>query len=130
MTENDKALLERKGISEEKLQDQLASFAKGFPFLRLSGAAAVGKGIISPQQEDIDKYLSVWDHYTAADGHRVVKFVPASGAASRMFKDMFAFVDASYDTPETPFEKKFFSSIDTAAFLADLNATCVHVYLI
>ena len=128
MTENDKALLERKGISEEKLQDQLNNFATGFPYLRLSGAAAVGKGILAPNQEEIEKYLQVWDEYTAADGHRVVKFVPASGAASRMFKDVFAFVDASYEQPETAFEKKFFNSIDTAAFLADLDAVCLKIH--
>ena len=37
-----------------------------------------------------------------------MKFVPASGAASRMFKNMFAFVDADYDVPTTDFEKKYF----------------------
>lgn len=128
MTENDKALLARKGISEEKLQEQLNCFQVGFPFLRLSGAAAVDKGILAPSAEETQAYLQAWDAYTGAEGHRVVKFVPASGAASRMFKDVFAFVDAPYDVPTTDFEKKFFDNIQHAAFLADLNAACVKLH--
>lgn len=128
MNENDKALLQKKGISEEKLQEQLASFAQGFPFLRLSGAAAVGQGILKPTEEETAHYLAAWDDYTADEHHHVVKFVPASGAASRMFKDVFAFVDAEYNEPQTAFEKAFFANIDKAAFLADLNATCTRLH--
>lgn len=128
MNENDKALLQKKGISEEKLQEQLACFAQGFPFLRLSGAAAVGQGILKPTEEETAHYLAAWDGYTADEHHHVVKFVPASGAASRMFKDVFAFVDAEYNEPQTAFEKAFFANIYKAAFLADLNATCTRLH--
>lgn len=124
MTADDKALLQKKGISEEKMQAQLASFAKGFPFLELSAAASVSKGILVARKEEQDAYLDTWAHYTATPGHHVVKFVPASGAASRMFKDVFAFVDADYDQPQTDFEKKFFEHIDDAAFFDDLDAAC------
>ena len=59
-------------------------------------------------------------------GHPViVKFVPASGAASRMFKNLFEFLDADYIVPTTDFEKKFFSNITHFAFYNDLNAICV-----
>ena len=53
-----------------------------------------------------------------------MKFVPASGAASRMFKDMFAFVDAEYDAPTKDFEKKYFGSIEKFAFYEALDAAC------
>lgn len=128
MNENDKALLQKKGISEEKLQEQLNSFAQGFPFLRLSGAAAVEKGILKPTAEETAHYLAAWEGYTANEAHHVVKFVPASGAASRMFKDVFAFVDAAYDAPQTAFEQAFFANIDKAAFRADLDATCTRLH--
>lgn len=122
MNENDKALLEKKGISEEKLNAQLASFVAGFPYLQLSGAASIAnKGIYAPSEEEQKAYLAAWDEYAADTENRVVKFVPASGAASRMFKDMFAFLDAEYDVPTTDFEKKFFDRLPDAAFLADLN---------
>lgn len=120
----DKALLEKKGISEEKMEAQLATFAKGFPYLELSAAAAVNKGIMVPGKVEQEAALEAWKEYTSTPGHQVVKFVPASGAASRMFKDIFAFADAPYDTPQTDFEKKFFDRIDDAAFFEDLNAAC------
>ena len=128
ITENDKALLERKGISEEKLNSQLACFAKGFPYLKLAAAASVEKGILVPTPEEEQAYLSAWQAYTENPAHRVVKFVPASGAASRMFKDMFAFADASYDVPTTDFEKKFFAELPHAAFFSDLNAACQRLH--
>lgn len=122
LTEQDKALLAKKGISEEKFNEQLASFAAGFPYLRLSAAAGVANhGIYAPTAEEQEAYLAAWDEYAADPENRVVKFVPASGAASRMFKDMFAFLDAPYDVPTTDFEKKFFERLADAAFLADLD---------
>ena len=127
MLENDKAFLAKKGISEEKLADQLKQFAEGFPFLKLSAAASIEKGILAPSAEEQAELLAVWDAYVA-ENHKVVKFVPASGAASRMFKDVFSFVDAAYDVPETSFEKKFFDELPTAAFYADLDDACVKLY--
>ncbi len=128
ITENDKNLLNRKGISEEKLNAQLACFAQGFPFLKLAGAASVEKGILVPAAEAEANYLAAWKAYTAEPAHKVVKFVPASGAASRMFKDMFAFADAPYDVPTTSFEQTFFARIHDAAFYTDLNAACQRLY--
>ena len=69
-------------------------------------------------------YLAAWDAYKEGD-KKIVKFVPASGAASRMFKNMFEFLGADYDVPTTDFEKKFFNNIKNFAFYADLDAACV-----
>ena len=66
----------------------------------------------------------LWQKYLD-QGHSVVKFVPASGAASRMFKNMFEFLGADYDVPTTDFEKKFFDHIHSFAFFNDLNAACM-----
>jgi hypothetical protein len=54
-----------------------------------------------------------------------VKFVPASGAASRMFKNLFEFLGADYDVPTTDFEKKFFENIHHFAFFHDLDVVCM-----
>ena len=54
----------------------------------------------------------------------MVKFVPASGAASRMFKDLFAFLEAAYDAPTTDFEKFFFDNLKHFAFYNELNEKC------
>ncbi len=124
----DKALLEKKGISEAQLEKQLQCFKTGFPFLKLAGAASVEKGILVPDADASETYLKAWADYTAHAEHRVVKFVPASGAASRMFKNMFAFADAAYDVPTTDFEKEFFARIHDAAYFADLDEACRRIH--
>ena len=125
LTQEDRELLAKKGISEEKIADQLASFKTGFPFLQLSAAASIDNGGIMLADEAEQKaYLAAWDAYKEGD-KKVVKFVPASGAASRMFKNMFEFLGADYDEPTTDFEKKFFEHVHDFAFFNDLNAACL-----
>jgi hypothetical protein len=123
LTQQDLKQLAQKGISEAQIERQLGEFKTGFPFLKLEGAAAIGKGIVAPSAEEVKQYVSAWQQYKAAC-KKVVKFVPASGAASRMFKDMFAFVDADYDAPTTDFEKKYFDNIEKFAFYDELDAVC------
>lgn len=124
-TENDLKQISGKGISEEMLRGQLEAFGKGFPFLRLSAAAAVGNGIMAPTEEQTGHYIDEWKRYKATR-RKIEKFVPASGAASRMFKDLYAFLDAAYDVPTTDFEKRFFDAIGDFAFRDALEAACLH----
>lgn len=128
ITEKDKALLAKKGISEEKFEHQLACFATGFPFLRLAAAASVEKGILTPNAEEEKDFLTSWENYTTNEQNKVVKFVPASGAASRMFKNVFAFVDAEYNEPTTDFEKFFFDNIHKASYFNDLDTACIRLF--
>ena len=123
LTQHDLKQIAQKGISEQQIDTQLGQFKTGFPFLKLEAAAAIGKGIIVPTPIESKNYVAAWQQYKA-QGKRVVKFVPASGAASRMFKDMFAFVDADYDMPTTPFENKFFDHIRKFAFYNELDVAC------
>ncbi|MBR5843030.1 MAG: DUF4301 family protein [Bacteroidaceae bacterium] len=126
-TSEDLKVFASRGISEEKINEQLNSFASGFPFLKLSASASIDNGILAVDDTQVDKYLTEWDGYLA-DNHRIVKFVPASGAASRMFKNLFEFLDAEYDEPTTDFEKKFFDNITRFAFYDALNDACVVLY--
>ena len=123
LSQQDLKQIAQKGISQEQIENQLNEFKTGFPFLRLEAAAGIGRGIIAPDADERKKYEDAWNAYKA-EGKRVVKFVPASGAASRMFKNMFAFVDADYDVPTTDFEKKYFDSIEKFAFYDALDAAC------
>ena len=120
LQEKDFQQLAAKGITQSKFEQQLSELKTGFPFLKLEGPASIGNGIVAPTAEEVEKYVSAWNAYKA-EGKKVVKFVPASGAASRMFKDMFAFVDAEYDVPTTPFEIAFFNNIEEFAFYDDLD---------
>ena len=124
LSERDLKQIADKGISEKQIENQLNEFKTGFPFLRLEAAASVEHGIVATTEESRAKYEKSWEQYKAA-GKKVVKFVPASGAASRMFKDMFAFVDAEDDKPTTDFEKKYFENIEKFAFYGELNDVCV-----
>ncbi len=118
----DQTLLSKKGISAEQVAEQLKKFKTGFPFLKIEDAATIGKGILNPEAAEVDEYLKEWDAY-CAQGKSILKFVPASGAASRMFKDLFSFLSADYDVPTTDFEKNFFAHIEKFAFYSDLDAT-------
>lgn len=110
MIESDILRLEEKGITPEQFQAQLDSFKKGFPYLELSAAASVEKGIMVVSPQDEQGYLDNWDAYRT-DSKKIMKFVPASGAASRMFKDLFEFLDAPYEVPTSNFEKTFFDGL-------------------
>ncbi len=123
LEEKDLQQLAAKGISQQQIETQLKQFETGFPFLKLEAAASIGHGIMAPSVEEADGYVKAWEEYKAS-GKQIVKFVPASGAASRMFKDMFAFVDADYSEPTTDFEKKYFARIKDFAFYDELDEVC------
>ncbi len=123
LTQQDKKQIEDRGMTVAQVERQLKEIEQGFPFLKLEAAAAVGKGITVEDGEAQEAAISKWEAYKKA-GHKIVKFVPASGAASRMFKNLFAFLDASYDEPQTDFEKEFFSNITKFAFHDALNDKC------
>lgn len=114
-----------KGMTEEQVASQLKCFETGFPYLQLAASASLekGGGIVKFSAEEEAQLLEAWDAYLQND-HKVVKFVPASGAASRMFKDLFAFLEADYDAPTTAFEKKFCDNLPKFAFYPELDAVC------
>lgn len=119
-TPSDLAQLQARGISEEKALKQLQSFATGFPELDIVSAASIGNGVLNPTEEEIDAYVKAWQDYLNK-GHTVLKFVPASGAASRMFKDLFEYLETG---ERTKFIDKFLSEKEHFAFasqLADLD---------
>ena len=125
----DRELLAQKGITEEQLNRQLADLKHGFPFLELEAATSVDNGgIFAPSETERSLYLAAWERYLADPEHEVIKFVPASGAASRMFKDLFAFLDGESDTPADAFTQTFFENLPNAPFLAALDAALVKLH--
>lgn len=122
-SEKDKEWFRQKGISETEIEEQLDYFGKGFPFLKLQAPAIPGAGIRSVTKAEEKTYLQAWNRYLSGN-HRIVKFVPASGAASRMFKNLFEFLDAPYSAPETAFETDFFAHIHSFAFYEELDRVC------
>lgn len=124
---DDKRQLAEKGITEEQIQSQLEQFRTGFPFLRLRAAASIGNGICGPSDAECQAYIEAWNAYKA-EGHHITKFVPASGAASRMFKNMFEFRDGDHNAPVTDFERTYFDRITDFAFFPALDDACTVLY--
>lgn len=127
ITTKDKEQLRLKGISEAQFEEQLEHFRNGFPYLRISAAASVEKGIVCPDEAEQAELEQIWQDFVES-GHSLLKFVPASGAASRMFKNLFAFADGASDVPQTDFERQFFEGLHRFAFFPDLDAACRRLY--
>lgn len=86
LSDADRKQLDGLGISEARLREQLEVFAAASNFLTLSRSASVGDGILQISSEDIPHYVS--RHDQASREGRLQKFVPASGAATRMFQSL------------------------------------------
>lgn len=122
-TKQDLELLEKKGITKSQIENQLDYFKSGFPFLQIESAASIGNGILKIEEDKENHYLEAWEKYLK-NNKTVTKFVPASGSASRMFKDLFEFYNSDHDSPTTDFEKTFFEQIKKFAFYTSLDETC------
>lgn len=123
-TPEDLARFKAKNISLEQVNNQLNDFRNGFPFLELAGSASIEKGIIKLDNSAENEYLQVWDNYLNEE-HKVLKFVPASGAASRMFKDLFEFLEGQSEVPANDFINQFFSEIHRFSFFTELDSSCL-----
>lgn len=124
-TEKDIETLNIQGIDVIGVQKQIDCFKTGFPFLEIVNFATNGKGITVFDLGEADRYITIWDKYSESD-HSIVKFVPASGAASRMFKDLFEFLQSKSELPNNEVVKTFFDNIRRFAFFEDLNLACIN----
>lgn len=104
LNDKDLAQLQEKGISKTQLQKQLKTFEEGIPSVSLEKAAVVGDGILRLDGEQEETLIKKFED-TAQD-LELLKFVPASGAASRMFKACFNFLE-SFDPGNESLEDYF-----------------------
>lgn len=124
----DLELLKQKGISESEVEAQLQRFVTGFPYLKIEDAARVGAGIFRLDDEEVKEALDRWKEYLNHGGE-VCKFVPASGAASRMFKALFEYVDGGTDElKEGSPVAVLIANIDKLPFLPELRAAVEKMY--
>lgn len=127
LTLKDVETLKLKGKTQEQLFEELKMLKEGFPYLKIDSAATPGHGIFVLDEKMSLQALDIWNQFLES-GAKVTKMVPASGAASRMFKDLFAFINGKEDKPSNPFMKKFFEDIEKFAFFNELNQTCIRLY--
>jgi len=98
-TDKDQKQLMKKGISKETMLSQVNTFKEGIPFVTLENAAVIGNGILKFSDSEENKLIELYD--SKLQGLDILKFVPASGAASRMFKALFSFLGSYNPAEET-----------------------------
>jgi len=120
--------IKAKEIEFGRIEDQLAHFRSGYPYIRLFKPAIPGDGIHTLNDEEKTFYIQLFDQ-TAPD-IQIMKFVPASGAASRMFKHLFEFrekyhlSDQTGQDPNPDFNsvQYLLTNLKTIAFFPELQS--------
>ena len=118
LTETDVKQLDMSGITPDKARVQIDFLQNGVRPLKLNRPCRIGDGIAVIAEEELLKMIELHDE--AAREGRLTKFVPASGAASRMFTHWHAVLAKS--SSHTPgFEKAFAENLHKFAFFQDLK---------
>jgi len=129
LNEKDKEQLADRGIREETILKQTEQLRTGATFAGLIAPATPENGIIVTTEKTRSYYLNLYDHYSR--DRDMSKFVPASGAASRMFKDLYACLDAMKSTgcseipPAFPKVKMLMEHLSELALYSDLKDICI-----
>jgi len=118
-----------KGITLETIRQQLSNFRKGFPFLTIIKPAIIDDGILEIPEKEAYIYQQKYDN--GKEGLVILKFVPASGAATRMFKALFEYYNEIKSRKEITSQAgseantsvdEFFKQLGSFAFYDDLNS--------
>ena len=121
----------KRGSSLPEIENQLNHFRKGFPYLKVLRPATIGDGIIRLDEEKVSVAVRQFTQ-KVGEGLKPAKFVPASGAASRMFQSLFSFAEVA-DSNEKAKEllreerfksvAQFFDQLADFAFYKKLSAS-------
>ncbi|MFY0713367.1 DUF4301 family protein [Seonamhaeicola sp. NFXS20] len=127
-TEKDIEQIHSKGITVDQVHAQIERLKNGMSYSKLLAAATVGRGIERFTEKETQSYIQYYD--SKKDNLSIVKFVPASGAATRMFKFLFQFLKTYNPEKETINEyidrqnndlvKTFFSNIENFPFYSQV----------
>lgn len=119
LSERDLADLEIKGIRVEDIYQQVEFFRNGFPWMALEKSATIGDGIIKLSETEVDQWASKFD--LLKSNLYILKMVPASGAATRMFKSLFEHISEKKANKESAL---FLKHLNEFAFAKSLLAKC------
>jgi hypothetical protein len=90
--------IQNEGLTLDDIYHQIEIFKKGIAPIKINGPGTIGDGINIIDDTQSKRFLDL--HQQASQNGRLMKFVPASGAASRMFKDWYKFLDQkAFDSP-------------------------------
>ncbi|WP_300646761.1 DUF4301 family protein [uncultured Rikenella sp.] len=116
-TQNDLDRMAARGTDRAVVEEQLENFRTGFPYLKIDRAAVAGDGIVKLAPERAQELAGLYGRAVA--GLTVEKFVPASGAASRMFKELYEYVS---DGKSSATVERVLEGLEKFAFYEDLRA--------
>ena len=102
LTTDDRRQIAGRGMNLSGVEKQLRNFQDGFPPIPLVAAATTKHGIQQLNPRRIEELVELYRLYS--EDHKIVKFVPASGAASRMFKHLYEFRSFYRGTSEDQLE--------------------------
>lgn len=128
LTDQDLIHIRQRGGDPETVKQQLIIFQEGFPYLEVNRPATPGDGIWQLSKDKINNYVKIYENSLAHQD--VKKFVPASGAASRMFKALVSYLNECGNTnahqqnqilEDNPDVQTFFNQLSRFAFYDDLN---------
>ena len=105
--------IEKHGLSLNVINQQLNDFKTGFEFADIVSPATIGDGIQKIQVSGLAEFFN-----DNKDSYKIVKFVPASGAATRMFKDLFEFLSSGIMNKTT---QTVLDNLADFAFYSDLK---------
>jgi len=114
LDKRDVEVLRKRGISPEKFEEYYGILKSGYPFISLSASCATEKEI---KRFGSDDRKELRELYQNEKNLKVLKFVPASGAASRMFKDLFSALEWGKYTKDV---NQFFDTLKDYAFAEEL----------
>lgn len=121
-TAADLAQIENLGISRAQLEKQLTAFEEGIPYLSIVRAADSKSGVTVLTEKQSVAALETWAQLLRDPAVNVLKFVPASGAASRMFKDLHRFLAGEDPAPSV---QEVLDNLTHFAFYDALNRACM-----
>lgn len=124
LSNEDLKYISEKGTSTASIDEQLKRFSTGFPFTQLHKAAIISDGIKKLDEDEMTTYTKLYET-KLEKGLEIAKFVPASGAATRMFKDLFTFIQSTPEEQNQLRQKEpyntFIKQIEDFAFIDDLK---------
>ncbi len=91
LSKKDVQYIESKGITITQVKKQIERIKNGMSYSNLIAAANIGSGIERYNEQEIQDLVNLYE--TKQNSLNIVKFVPASGAATRMFKFLFEFLN-------------------------------------
>lgn len=129
LSNKDLKQINNKKISAEEFNAQIEKFKTGSPFLKITAPAVKNHGIFTLTDIKLEKYISLFEKERGQ--LKIEKFVPSSGAATRMFKDLFQYLETYTGTEEEYLEILtdrshgsifyFFEHLNSFAFFPELR---------